>query len=280
VTDQRDLEAERDFLLRSLDDLELEHESGGIDEESYVELHDDYTARAAATIRALRDGVDARPAPPQPGSTKRRVAIIAGVAVFAIVAGVALAAALGARLPGQTASGNPDTETASAVRKQLKADIKRLQNEVNASPDDYDLRLELAEAYARNSDLPTAIKQWDAAITIDPTRPEAQASLGRALYIVSEQLDDKDQQAQTIAKALVAFDTSIANAPEYADSYFYRGVVRAGIGQYAASQADLQRYLVKAPEGQWSNNARSLLAQVTNALETPSTTVGTPPTTK
>ena len=69
-------------------------------------------------------------------------------------------------------------------------------------------------------------------------------------------------------------------AREYADSYFYRGVVRAGIGQYAASQADLQRYLVKAPEGQWSNNARSLLAQVTNALETPSTTVGTPSTTK
>ncbi len=56
------LEAERDFLLKSLDDLEAERAAGGIDEESYQALHDDYTARAAATIRTLRDGVDARPA--------------------------------------------------------------------------------------------------------------------------------------------------------------------------------------------------------------------------
>ena len=54
-----ELEDERDFLMQSLDDLELERESGGIDDESYHELHDDYTARAAAMIRALRDGVDA-----------------------------------------------------------------------------------------------------------------------------------------------------------------------------------------------------------------------------
>ena len=59
------LEEERDFLLQSLDDLELEHESGGIDDDSYTELHDDYTARAAAVIRTLRDGVDARPEPPR-----------------------------------------------------------------------------------------------------------------------------------------------------------------------------------------------------------------------
>ncbi|MET0920065.1 MAG: hypothetical protein ABWY77_02565, partial [Acidimicrobiia bacterium] len=59
-----ELHSERDFLMKSLDDLELEYESGGIDDESYQALHDDYTARAAATIRALRDGVDARPAPP------------------------------------------------------------------------------------------------------------------------------------------------------------------------------------------------------------------------
>ena len=55
------LEAERDFPLKSLDDLEAERAAGGIDDDSYRALHDDYTARAAATIRALRDGVDARP---------------------------------------------------------------------------------------------------------------------------------------------------------------------------------------------------------------------------
>jgi cytochrome c-type biogenesis protein CcmH/NrfG len=278
TTSSRDeLEAERDFLLKSLDDLELEHESGGIDDESYAELHDDYTARAAATVRALRDGVDARPAPAPPLPARRRVVVIAIVVVFAIVAGVALAAALGARLPGQTATGNSEAETSAAVRKQLKSEITQLQNQVNANVNDYDLRLRLADAYARNNDLPTAIKQWDAAIKIDPNRPEAQALLGRALYLVSEQLTDSQQQAQYVAQSVAAFNTAIAHAPDYPDSYFYRGVVRAGIHEYADAQTDLQWYLVKAPNGQWADNARQLLAQVTQALATPSTTV--PPST-
>ena len=37
-----ELERERDFLLRSLDDLEAERAEGGIDDSSYDELHDDY----------------------------------------------------------------------------------------------------------------------------------------------------------------------------------------------------------------------------------------------
>jgi tetratricopeptide (TPR) repeat protein len=280
------LEADRDFLLKSLDDLELEHESGGIDNESYAELRDDYTARAAAAIRALRDGVDARPPKPR-APMKRRVAIIAGVLAVAIVAGGALAAALGARLPGQTITGNSQPSSSGAAsgsgltkaqKQQLKTEIITLQTQVNASPDDYDLRLNLADAYARNADLNNAIKQWDAAISIDPNRPEAQALLGRALYLVSEQVSDKQSQAQLVGEAMQAFDKAIQAGPDYADAYYYRGIVNAALQQYAAAQADFQTYIVKAPNGEWSDNAHTLLAQVTTALQSPSTTV--PTTTK
>jgi tetratricopeptide (TPR) repeat protein len=276
--ERRRLEEERDFLLQSLDDLELEHGSGGIDDESYAELHDDYTARAAAAVRALRDGVDARPEPPRSKrTTRRRVVIVAGIVVFALVVGALLSSTLGVRLPGQTSSGNSGADTETAASKKVAAEITRLQQAVNAKPDDYDLRLQLAEAYANNNDLPTAIKQWDAAIKIDAKRPEAQASLGRALYLVSEQIPDKPAQQQAIAESIAAFDTAISNAPEYTDSYFFRAVVRAGIAQYAGSQADLQTYILKTPDGQWAAQARDLLARVTTALESPSTTV--PPTT-
>jgi cytochrome c-type biogenesis protein CcmH/NrfG len=283
------LETDRDFLLKSLDDLELEHESGGIDDESYEELRDDYTARAAAAIRALRDGVDARPEPER-APVKRRVLIIAGVLVFAVAAGVALAAALGARLPGQTITGNSQASSSrsssgltKAQQKQLKQEITQLQNQVNASPNDYDLRLNLADAYARNGDLNNAIKQWDAAITIDPNRPEAQALLGRALYLVSEQVTDKASQQQLIGEAMQAFDTAIEVGPDYADSYYYRGIVTDALKDYSSAQADFQTYIVKDPNGQWADNARQLLAQVTEALQTPSTTVPattTPPAKK
>ena len=66
--DREALEAERDFLLRSLDDLEAEREAGNIDDGTYQTLHDDYTARAAAAIRSLEDGTDLTPPDPPPAS--------------------------------------------------------------------------------------------------------------------------------------------------------------------------------------------------------------------
>jgi len=278
--ERQQLEQERDFLLRSLDDLELEHESGGIDDESYAELHDDYTARAAAAIRALRDGVDNRPEPPPPVSAKRRVAIIAAVAVFAIVAGVALAAALGARLPGQTASGNSQAAVAKTTKKELRARLIALQAKVNANPNDYQTRLDLARAYEQNNDPSNALKQSDAAIKIDPNRPEAHANAGRLLYLSSESATTDSDRSTLIASAKAAFDTAIAVGPDFADTYYFRGILYAlALRDFARSQVDLQNYLVRAPNGQWSNAARSLLAQVTEQL-TPSTTVVPPATTK
>ena len=52
-----ELEEERAFLLRSLDDLDRERDAGDLDEHDYVELRDGYTARAAAVLREL----EARP---------------------------------------------------------------------------------------------------------------------------------------------------------------------------------------------------------------------------
>ena len=56
------LEAEREFLLRSLDDLEAEHDAGNVDDETYRTLHDDYTARAVKNIKTMT-GLDVEPAP-------------------------------------------------------------------------------------------------------------------------------------------------------------------------------------------------------------------------
>jgi cytochrome c-type biogenesis protein CcmH/NrfG len=273
VSTREELESERDFLMRSLDDLELERSSGGIDEESYALLHDDYTARAAATIRALRDGVDARVSAPRAASPKRRVAVVALVVVFAVAAGVALAAAVGVRLPGETSSGNAQSEVVDAIGRR----ITELQDQVNANPDDYDLRLDLADAYEENNDLATAIEQWDAAVTIDPNRPEGHAQLGRALYLVSEGVDDREAQGQLVAQARAALDTAIAVGPGYADAHFFRAVLLAALGELTRAQADVQTYLATAPTGTWRDSANALLTQLTRELATTSTTVPATP---
>jgi len=234
-----------------------------------------HRADQVATIRALRDGVDARPKPPRV-PVRRRVTIIAVIVVFALVAGGALAAGLGARLPGQTSSGNSQVSaTLSPSDKALVQQIMSLQKQVNSQPDDYDLRLQLADAYANNNDLPNALKQWDAAISIDPNRPEAHALAGRALYLVSEQLTNRTQQAQLVSESKAAFDKAISVDPNYPDAYFYRGILEGATNEPQASLADLQTYLDKAPTGQWAQNARDAQASVRGKPQSPSTTVPT-----
>ena len=57
------LEEEREFLLRSLDDLDREHGTGELTDQEYETLRDDYTRRAAAVVRVLNETE-----PPKAGS--------------------------------------------------------------------------------------------------------------------------------------------------------------------------------------------------------------------
>jgi hypothetical protein len=51
--DLETMEQEREFLLRSLADLDAEYEAGDIDDDDYRTLTDDYTVRAATVLRAI-----------------------------------------------------------------------------------------------------------------------------------------------------------------------------------------------------------------------------------
>ena len=67
-----ELEEERAFLLRSLDDLDRERAAGDIDEHDFATLHDDYTARAAAVLKAI-EAEQELVAPKRPRNVKRIV---------------------------------------------------------------------------------------------------------------------------------------------------------------------------------------------------------------
>jgi cytochrome c-type biogenesis protein CcmH/NrfG len=265
VTEQ--LERERDFLLRSLDDLEAERAAGAIDDQSYRALHDDYTARAAAVVRALRDGVDTRPVAPRP-SWARRTAVIGGLVAFAVAAGFALAFALGARLPGQTASGNSASSEAVSSSDRQRA---RLAAAVKANPDDAPARLLLARYLESSDDLPGALKQYETLIRIDPTNAEAYAQAGRIVYLTAAQAPAA-QAADLVDSARARLDKAIELDPELPDARFFRAIILANeFGDFAGAQADLQRYLVAEPNGTFADQARQLLADVTNALDSPTT---------
>jgi hypothetical protein len=114
------LEEERDFLLRSLDDLDAEHAAGDLDDLDHRALRDDYTARAAAVIRAIDDQRAALAAAPR-RSARFFVVGAALVAVFAVVAGFALAGAAGQRVPGGVITGSIDSPRARVLECQQLA---------------------------------------------------------------------------------------------------------------------------------------------------------------
>lgn len=263
VEEEREqLEAERDFLLRSLDDLENERAAGGIDEESYAALHDDYTARAAAAIRALRDGIDARPAVvPMPWT--RRVVVIGGIVVLAVGSGVALASAIGGRGPGETASGN----TGESASQPTGRDARReLEDAVAVDPTNIGNRLLLAQFLEQDDELAAALEQYDEVLRLEPSNVQALAQSGRVLYLAA--VAAPEQAPNLVDEARSRLDRAIELDPEFADARFFRAIILANEFQdFARAQADLQQYLVLAPDGVFGDEARSLLAEVTAALE-------------
>lgn len=121
---------QRDFLLRSLDDLEREHRAGDVDDHDYEVLRDDYTARAADAIRSIEDAASRQA--PEPATGRRRgwrrpLATALGVVAFAVVAGVLVAQASGRRQAGDALTGDirqsTRTQLAEAVQLAGKGDV-------------------------------------------------------------------------------------------------------------------------------------------------------------
>ena len=124
------LEEQRAFLLTSLRDLEAEHDAGDVDDADYDALEDDYTARAAAVIRAIDGHHAPRRGRARRMSWSRRLVVIGAVALVAILAGVFVARSAGQRNAGDTITGGVRQST----RDQLLAARQKLGSRTTTAP--------------------------------------------------------------------------------------------------------------------------------------------------
>jgi len=209
--DRRALEDERDFLLRSLRDLDAEREAGDLDEADYQTLRDDYTGRTARVLRALdapgatgRGGpttgatsaLDTKTAPAGRWSPVR-LALVAGL-VAAVIAGavVAVLVSSGQRGANQAISG--------------------------LTPPGADPRLDQARSRIAKKDVLGAIKLYDAVLAGDPQQPEALTYRGWLLRLTSLQdpnLADLGNQGLQSIEAAEKAD------PNYPDAHVFRGII-------------------------------------------------------
>jgi len=251
------LESERDFLLRSIRDLDAERDAGNLDDERYRALKDDYTARAAAVLRSIEAGRDARPAPP-PVPRKRRLLTGGAIVAFVVVAALALAAAAGRRHPGETVTGN--AQSASNRRAALERQVKD-------HPDDPTAHLVFARYLVESQEWSEAVKQYLTAAKLDPKNPEANAYAGWMLFQVAQSPNgDPKTTTELMDGALARLDAAVAASEDYPDAHFFRGMVQfRGKNNPKAAVPDFERYLALVPNGPLNEQVKNLLDQARQA---------------
>jgi tetratricopeptide (TPR) repeat protein len=232
------LEDQRDFLLRSLEDLEREHDAGDVDDHDYASLKDDYTARAARTIRAIEAHRARTAAVRAPRSLPRTLATIAGVVAFAVLAGVLVARFSGRREAGDALTG----DIRESTRTQLDNAGLALQQE-------------------RYDD---AIAIYDEVLADQPDNVEAMAYKGRAQIGIG----DMDGVLTLIEAAEVD--------PDYPDTHYFLAGAFAIAGRYDSALAELDRFDALDPPPALAGEADDLRAEV-EALRATATTATTGP---
>ena len=221
--DRDALETERDFLLRSLDDLEEERAAGNVDPGTYRELHDDYTARAAAVIRSLDTGTETTVPEPEPASALRRALTVGGVLAFAIVAAVLLSHAVGQRRSGQTITGNG--QIAAGATSPTVSSGAALAAEVKRSPKSYPAHIAYARYLLGTNAFADAVREFGAAARLDPKQPEPPTYAGWAGALLSQQVPDATVRKTLLSASLERINEVISAHPKYPDAYAFKGVI-------------------------------------------------------
>ena len=236
-----ELEDERSFLLRSLDDLDREHDAGDIDDADYMTLRDGYTARAATVLRAIESQEAALP-PKRPRHWKRIGLWSAGLLVVAVLAGVLVAWASGDRLPGDSSSG----DIAESVTSKL-AEARALQS----------------------SDLKGAIQRYDEVLKVEPDNPEALTYRGWLVTLVGTQANATD----LVQSGEQSLQRAMQVAPSYADPFCFEAIVRFRVGNDpAAALSAVNQCLALNPPQQVLGLVQGLKAEIDAALAGSATT--------
>ena len=228
TVDRDELTTERDFLLKSLDDLDAELLAGNIDPDTYRKLHDDYTARASEVITSLEDGVERKRNEPR----RLRVITAAGIVVGCVLIAVLLARAIGTRQPGEEVTGGQQSSTATV------------------DPNSYRGHIAKAQAALTQQDYETAIKEYTAAARIDPTQAEPLAYRGFISTKIAETIGKGPARDTLVQSATSDLNQATALNPKFVDAWLFKGYLLYQVQNRPADAVSaFQQYLRLAPQG-------------------------------
>ena len=205
----------RDFLLRSIDDLEREHDAGDLAAADFDLLHRDYSSRAAQVLREL-EGIDTaarttRAATPIVRAIARKSRLLkgcatVGIVLFALASGFFVANIAGVRAGNQGLTGSVNAAKANTTDAQVQA-LLRLGRE------------------SLNTDPLKAIRSFDQAVALDPSQVEAMTYAGWVLRLVARSVEDQAKHKELLDGAMARINRAIATNPQYPDAHAFRGII-------------------------------------------------------
>jgi tetratricopeptide (TPR) repeat protein len=223
------LEEERRFLLRSLTDLEREHDAGDVDDLDYQTLKDGYTVRAASVLRQIEEGRNDLPAA-KPRSWSRIVAVTAAVVVGSVAVGFVLAGAWGERSSGQEITGLTPGDESRVV-------LTNARDAMSAG------------------DFQTANALFAEVIAMERDRgrdnAEAVAYFGWTLALLTRQNPDQTDAAERYEAAVLALSQAVEIEPDYADPQCFLAIVEYQFrGDAAAALPHIENCQASNPPGE------------------------------
>lgn len=233
------LEDERRYLLRSLRDLETEHDAGDVDDTDYEILRDDYTKRAADVLRSIESGRAEAAARPRRRWTSS-VATAAVVVAVGLGAGWLVARSSGERGTGQTMTGN---DPRPGVAQSLT-----------------EARLSMGQ------DPLAALEAFDRVLAEEPDQAEALTYRGWLLYTTLGRSDLGDASAEAIADARESLARAVAADPTYADPHCFLAIIAARVDEdTATARAEADTCLALRPPAA----ARAMIERFRAELDAP-----------
>jgi tetratricopeptide (TPR) repeat protein len=238
------LEEEREFLLRSLSDLEREHDAGDVDDLDYRTLKDGYTVRAATVLRQIEDGRGESSASEQ-RRWSRIVAVTAAIVVGAIGVGFVLAGAWGERSSGQEITGLTPGDESRVVLTNARSAMSA-------------------------GDFATANALFAEVIEMDRARgresAEAVAYFGWTLALLARQDPDEAAAAERIDAAVLALGRATQIEPDYADPYCFLAIVEYQFRNDAAAALPfIERCEASNPPGEVASLVASFADEIRSA---------------
>lgn len=236
------LEEERDFLLKSLRDLEQEHKFKDIDDQDFETLRKDYVSRAASVIKQIEslgtDSVDSLRERPK-RKFRRAIFVSLGVLLVASFAGWLVAKQSGQRLAGDSLSGSIEDSTASI----------------------------LSRARATNFvDPQAAIELYSQVLVTDPDNVEALTYRAWLIVLISRGASE-DVKKLAFTSASADFERAIKLEPSYPDAHCFLGIARFRLANDAQGAKDqLTICAENNPPAEVQSFVESIIAEVDAVL--------------